>query len=81
MKVMRAVIRTDLGFEFGKMLFKERLTRVDIERIFEITPGNLSRLLTGHTLTPKLVYILDILGYDIEVRFVRKGEQLKEGDL
>ena len=75
------MIRTDLGFEFGKALFRERLTRVDIERIFEITPGHLSRLLTGHTLTPKLVRILDVMGYDREVRFVRKGEKLKEADL
>lgn len=66
---------TDMAFEFGKTLFKERLTRVDISRIFDITPGNLSRLLHSELPTRRLVDILDTMGYDVEVRFVKRGEE------
>lgn len=69
------MIKTDIAFEFGKVLFRERLERADISSIFDITAGNLSRLLHRPLPTPQLVDILDMLGYDVEVHFVKRGEE------
>lgn len=69
------MIKTDIAFEFGKVLFRERLERADISRIFDIPAGNLSRLLHKPLPTPLLVDILDMMGYDVEVRFVKRGEE------
>lgn len=65
---------TNLAVEFGKVLFRERLTRVNVCEAYNITSGSLSRLLHKPMPTPQLVDILDTLGWDVEVRFVKRGE-------
>lgn len=67
------MLKTDLSFEFGKALFREQLTRKNVCDVFKITSGNLSRLLHKQMPTPQLVDILDTMGYDVEVRFVKRG--------
>lgn len=69
------MIKTDIAFEFGKVLFRERLERADISRIFDMPAGNLSRLLHSELPTRRLVDILDTMGYDVEVHFVKRGEE------
>lgn len=66
------MVITDLAFEFGRVLFRERLTRPDISRIFDVPSGNLSRLLHKELPTQQLVYILDTMGYDVKIEFVPK---------
>ena len=74
------MMTTDMAFEFGKVLFREGWERTDISRIFDITAGNLSRLLHNELPTRKLVEILDTMGYDVEVRFVKQGEAGKKDE-
>ena len=69
---------TDLSKEFQYLLYREHVGRADICRIFEITPGNLSRLLHKPMPTPQLVTILEVLGYDIKIEFVKRGETKDE---
>ena len=66
------MVITNIPQEFGKLLWCNRITRSEICRIFDIAPGNLSRLLHKPLPTPQFVDILEALGYDIEIRFVRK---------
>lgn len=66
------MVKTNISQEFGKLLWANRITRGHICAMFDILPGNLSRLLHKPLPTQQLVDILDALGYDVEVRFVRR---------
>lgn len=66
------MVKTNLDLEFRKILYQEHLTRKNVCEVFEITPSSLSRLLHKEMPTPQLVSILDTLGYDLEINFVKR---------
>ena len=66
------MVTTDLDLEFRKILRTEHLTRKNICDIFEITSGNLSRLLHKELPTQQLVRIMDVIGYDTCIVFKKK---------
>lgn len=70
------MIKTNIQNEVKKLCIDEGTTLTEIATKSGTTKQYASRLLTkGGLVNPMLVKMVEELGYDIEVKFVKRGEE------
>lgn len=74
----KLVLVTNLNQMVGEVLRTNRLSREQFADIVGVSQSSLSRTLHNDVLTRNLIAGLDAIGYDIEVRCVRKDKEAWE---
>ena len=70
------MIKTDIQKEMKKLCIDENTTMTDLATSCGTSKQYVSRLLGKNTLiNPMLVALAEKLGYDIQVKFVKRGEE------
>ena len=70
------MVRTDIQKEMKKLCIDENTTMTDLAAACGTSKQYVSRLLGKNTLiNPMLVTLAEKLGYDIQVSFVKRGEE------
>lgn len=70
------MIKTDIQKEMKKLCIDEGTTLTDVAESIGTSKQYMSRMLgKGTLINAKLVEALDALGYDIEVTFVKRGDE------
>lgn len=70
------MLKTNIQNEVKKLCIDENTTLTDLAVRGGTTKQYVSRLLTkGSLVNPMLVKLVEELGYDIEVKFVKRGDE------
>ncbi len=70
------MIKTDIQKEMKKLCIDEGTTLTEVAEKIDTSKQYLSRMLGKGTLVnAKLVEAMEALGYDIEIKFVKRGEE------
>jgi transcriptional regulator with XRE-family HTH domain len=70
------MIKTDIQKEMKKLCIDEGTTLTEVAEKIDTSKQYMSRVLGKGTLVnAKLVEALEALGYDIEIKFVKRGEE------
>lgn len=70
------MIKTDIQKEIKKLCIDEGTTLTEVAENIGTSKQYMSRMLGKGTLVnAKLVEALEALGYDIDIRFVKRGEE------
>lgn len=70
------MIKTDIQKEMKKLCIDEGTTLTEVAEKIDTSKQYMSRMLGKGTLVnAKLVEALEVLGYDIEIKFVKRGEE------
>lgn len=66
------MIRNDINAEVEELIKSGHWTRTDITSRMGVTRQYYNKIMNRPHLDQKFVDMLDVMGYDIEVKFVRK---------
>lgn len=70
------MIKTDIQKEMKKLCIDEGTTLTEVAEEIGTSKQYMSRMLSKGTLVnAKLVEALEALGYDVEINFVKRGEE------
>ena len=70
------MLKTDVQKEVKKLVIDEGLTLSTLAERAETSKQYVSRMLVkGNVVIPMFVKLLEAAGYDIEIRFVKRGEE------
>lgn len=67
------MIINNLQSDYNKLAYKEQITLSEVSKNIGVAQPNLSRAMARNVLSPMLIRAAEELGYDIEIKFVKRN--------
>lgn len=71
---------TNINDAVSGILKSEEMSKEELSSVMKVSPSSLSRMLHNDILTRQLMDGLDAIGYDVELRLVKRTERGKAVD-
>ena len=66
------MVKNDFKREIDHLLIDERITKREVSKRLGVFPQQISQIVSASIVSKRFVEMLDVLGYDIKVEYVKR---------